>query len=99
MLFTVSGVSVDVNIQKILTSVRINEWLDEDLFHFKWWILLGLLTFFILVWWKLLDKKRLPEIMLYAVLTLILAMGIVEYGGELTLWDYPNDISPIFPVL
>ncbi len=99
MLLTVSGVAADVNIQKLLTAVRVEEWLQEDLFRFKWWFLLGLSSFLIFVWQKLIDKKRLPEIMLYAVLTTILTMGIVEYGEELTLWDYPNDISPIFPVL
>ena len=47
----------------------------------------------------LLDKSRRMEICLYAPLALIIAMGIVEYGEELTLWDYPTDIIPIFPPL
>ena len=94
MLLTVSGVSADVDIQKLLTSVRVEEWLREDLFRFKWWFLLGLSTFLVVVWWKLIDKKRLPEIMLYAVLTTTLTMGIVEYGEELTLWDYPTRYIP-----
>ena len=29
----------------------------------------------------------------------IAAMGINEYGEELTLWDYPTDVIPIFPPL
>ncbi len=99
MLFTVSGAAADVDIQKLLTAVRVDQWLREDLFQFKWWLLLGLFGLFIFAWWKLIEKPRLPEIILYAVLTTILTMGIVEYGEELTLWDYPTDISPIFPVL
>jgi hypothetical protein len=30
---------------------------------------------------------------------MFLMMGIYEYGTELTLWDYPFDILPIFPVI
>ncbi len=99
MLLTVSGMSKDVDIQKLLTAVRVDEWLREDLFRFKWWFLLGLAAVLLVVWWRLVDRTRLPEITLYAVLTTCLTMGIVEYGEELTLWDYPADISPIFPVL
>jgi hypothetical protein len=88
-----------VEIQRHLTALRIDEWLREDLFHFKWWLLLALIIASLLVWWIALDKSRLREVLLYAGLTALTAMGIDEYGEELILWDFPIDIIPIFPVL
>ena len=92
-------ISPDVEVQKRLTDLRIEEWLREDVFRFKWYLLLALLIFYAIMWWKLVDKTRLHEITLYLLLTFIITMGIVEYGNELTLWDYPTDILPIFPPL
>jgi hypothetical protein len=99
VLLTVSGAAADVKIQKQLTSMRIDQWLQEDLFHFRWWLLLAIFAVSAFIWWKLVDKKRLHEISLYAALTTIVTLGLDEYGEELALWDYPTDIMPIFPPL
>jgi len=99
MLFTVSGIPADVEIQKQLTSLRIDEWLREDVFHFRWWFLLVLFIVSALVWWKMVDKTRLHEISLNAALTIIMTLALDEFGEELSLWDYPTDIIPIFPPL
>jgi hypothetical protein len=89
----------DVEIQKYLTALHIEEWLLDDVFHFKWWLLLGLILAAFFIWWKKLDKSRLPETCLYAALTTIMALGIFEWGEELILWEFPTDIIPIFPPL
>lgn len=96
MLFSVSGMPAEIEIQKQLTATRIDLWLREDLLHFRWWLLLVLLIVFIWIWWKMVDKSRLYEIALYAALTMVATMGIDEYGEELTLWDYPIDLLPIY---
>jgi len=95
MLFSGAGMT-DVELQKLLTH-RIAFWLQEDVFHFRWWFLLGFFAIFIFAWCKLVDKKRLPEIMLYAGLTTIITLVLDEFGEELILWDYPIDIIPVFP--
>lgn len=99
MLLTVAGIPADVGIQQKLTSMHVEEWLNEDVFRIRWWFLLVMLAVFACAWWKLADKSLLPEVVLYATLTTIFVMAIVEYGEELTLWDYPVDILPIFPPL
>lgn len=98
MFFNIE-VSTAVELQKLLTNMRINEWLKEDLFHFRWFFLLGVFVFSALVWCKLVDKSRLPEITLHAGLTTIIALVLDEMGEELALWDYPSDIIAIFPPL
>jgi hypothetical protein len=92
-----SSIPESVNIQKQLTDTHIKGWLSDDVFQFRWWLLIILIVIIILVWLVMLDKSRLPEILLFTVLSVILFMGINEYGEELVLWDYPIDIIPIFP--
>ncbi len=99
MLLTVTGIPADIGIQQKLTSMHVEEWLNEDVLRIRWWLLLVMLAVFAYAWWKLADKSLLPEVVLYAALTTIFVMAIVEYGEELTLWDYPVDILPIFPPL
>ncbi|WP_371381185.1 CBO0543 family protein [Sporomusa aerivorans] len=99
MLLAVTGMPLESEMQKLLTSTHIENWLREDAFQLKWWFLLSLSILAVICWWKLLDKTRLPEITLYAVLTTIIIMGIDEYGAELILWDYPIYLFPIFPAI
>jgi len=35
----VSEIPKDVEIQEKLTSIHIDEWAKEDVFHLKWWLL------------------------------------------------------------
>lgn len=99
MLLSMTGMPLEAELQKKLTAVHMETWLREDVFHLQWWFLLSLFIFTVIVWWQMLNKTRLPEIILYAVLTMIIMMGIDEYGEELTLWDYPINLLPIFPVI
>jgi hypothetical protein len=84
-------------VQWHLTRTRFDEWMREDVFHFGWWFLLILFLISAFVWWKKVDKSRLYEIILYAVLISIITLILDELGEELTLWDYPIDIFPLFP--
>lgn len=99
MLLAVTGMPIESEIQRLLTATHIDDWLREDVFQLKWWLLLSFSIFAVSLWWKLLNKKRLPEIALYAVLATIIIMGVDEYGTELILWDYPIYLLPIFPTV
>lgn len=94
-----SGVSTTIELQRLLTQLRISEWLESDLFHFRWFFLIGVFVFATLVWCKLVDKSRLPEITLHAGITAAITLILDELGEELTLWEYPADIIAIFPPL
>ena len=92
-----SNIPTDVAIQWQLTMVRLDEWIKNDVFRFKWWCLLALFILCAYGWWKLTDKSRLREIVLYTALIIIIILVLDELGEELTLWDYTADIFPIFP--
>ncbi|GBG54750.1 hypothetical protein SPFL3102_01382 [Sporomusaceae bacterium FL31] len=96
---TDSGISAAVELQKLLTNMRIEQWLQDDIFHFRWWFSLGIFAFSAFLGYKLIDRSRFPEMMLYAGLTTIITLVLDEIGEEFTLWDYPIDIMPVFPPL
>ncbi len=80
-----------------LTCVRFEEWAQYDVFHFRWWLLIALYILCAYIWWRTVDKSRLMEIVLYSALIIIIILTLDELGEELTLWDYPVDIFPLFP--
>lgn len=84
-------------IQWELTSARFEEWLKNDVFQFKWWLLLVVFILSITIWWKTVDKSRLNELILYAAIVSVIILVLDELGEELTLWDYPIEIVPLFP--
>lgn len=88
-----------VDLQWQLTLDRIDRWLAEDFLRLRWWVLIVFYIACAMLWWKLLDKRRLKEIVLFTALAYIIALTINEYGQELILWDYPVDVIPFFPPL
>jgi hypothetical protein len=99
MFSKITDIPKDVNIQKQLTDMHVQQWLKNDVLHFRWWTLIALIIVILVVWWIMLDKSRMLEICLFVTLSTIIILGINEYGEELTLWDYQTDIIPIFPPL
>ena len=97
MFNRVSEIPKDVNIQRQLTEMHIKEWQQNDVFQAKWYLLILAVIVVWVIWWIFLDKSRFSEISLFVVFSIILFLGVHEYGEELTLWDYPTDIIPVFP--
>lgn len=86
-------------LQWLLTTTRIDEWLRNDVFGFRWWLLLGVFAVSVYAWLRMADKSRLSEIGMFAVLVGIITLVLDELGVEMTLWDYPTDLIPLFPPL
>ena len=88
---------LSVELQWELTASRFEEWLKNELFHFKWWILLCVFILSVVIWWKCIDKSRLSELVLCAGIVCIFVLVLDELGEELALWEYPVKIFPLFP--
>ncbi|NPV91194.1 MAG: hypothetical protein HPY50_10540 [Firmicutes bacterium] len=99
MQSTVPFTIIDAEVQWQVTSARIEEWMTTEVFHFRWWFLLAVLCLSVYLWWKMVDKSRLNEIVLNMVFIIIAVIVLDELGDELTLWDYPTDLIPLFPPL
>lgn len=97
MNFILLDISPSVDLQQKLLSVRFEEWLNNDVFHFRWFAMIVLFITSVYFWWKLVDKSRLNEILLYTLIITIIIIILDELGEELTLWDYTTDLFPLFP--
>lgn len=86
-----------INIQNMAVDMQIYQWLHHDMHTFQFWLLIFLFLAPWYVWWKLADKKRLMEILLYGLLVQLLVTVIDEAGCQLNLWEYPIDFEPLFP--
>jgi len=97
VIISPAGFGPDVQDQWRLTMARINEWLNDELFKLNWWILLALFLINLFLWWKLADKRRMSELVLYTALVILWIIVLDEVGEELSLWYYTSDIIPLFP--
>jgi hypothetical protein len=80
-----------------LTCARLNEWLQDEVFSIKWWIMLALFLITAFVWWKTVNKSRLAEMMLFTLVIMIFIIALDELGEELSLWYYTIDLVFLFP--
>jgi hypothetical protein len=84
-------------LQLQLNVARTDEWLQGDVLHLRWWLMLILFTITAFIWWKALDKSRLPEYLLFSFWVVIFILMLDELGEEMTLWYYTTDLVPWFP--
>lgn len=97
MHFSSSGFSPTVEDQWELTTLRVHEWVQDELFSVGWWLLLALFLLNVYLSWKIADKKRFGETALFTAVVVICIIVLDELGEELVLWYYPVDIIPLFP--
>lgn len=79
-----------------LHQARIENWLGHQLGSWRWWTLLVLLIVPWFVWYKLADKKKLPELALFGLIVMVFAITLDELGAR-TLWSYPVFLIPWLP--
>lgn len=73
------------------------QWTNHDLFSFQFWFLLVILLVPWFIWWKLVDRRRLAEILLYGLFVSTVVTILDELGSQINLWEYKYDIEPFFP--
>jgi len=88
-----------LDIQDLSIQLQIQHWLKYELFTPQACLLLGMLILPWFVWWKLVDKKRFLEIIIFGMLICTAATILDEVGCQLNWWDYRYDIEPLFPRL
>jgi hypothetical protein len=72
----------------------IKGWLDNELFSWNWWILIFLLIVPWIVWIKVLERKRLIEILLFGTFVFIPTNLLDTIGDDLRFWIYPTELFP-----
>ncbi|WP_280771964.1 hypothetical protein [Salipaludibacillus daqingensis] len=57
-----------------LFEMRLDKWLNHELFTFQWFLLLAVLIFPWFIWWRFVDKNRIVQILLFGALLSILVV-------------------------
>lgn len=82
-----------------LYHISTEHWLHYDLFSLKWWVLLFLAIAPWFLWWKLVDKTRLPKILIYGLLFACFSVTFDIFGTTSLLYSYPIKLFPFTPPL
>jgi hypothetical protein len=82
-----------------LRDINLKVWMETNLFSIVWWFMLILFFGLWFLWWKLVDKTRLLEIIAYGLMVTVLTSIIDVIAVDYNLWGYPNKLIPVVPPL
>ena len=73
-------------------------WYQHNFMTLPWWLLVLFTIFPPIIWWLLLDKTRIFEVMTYGLFLGTIATILDSIGSNMMLWTYPVRLSPyLFP--
>ncbi|KKI89940.1 hypothetical protein WQ54_22630 [Bacillus sp. SA1-12] len=90
------------DVQKVrekLQESSFDHWVQDDVFALAWWILFFSTILPYVLWWKIVDKTNLFEIVAFGLLCAVLACFLDLIGVSLGLWGYPDKLISIIPPL
>ncbi|KPV45746.1 hypothetical protein AN477_01320 [Alicyclobacillus ferrooxydans] len=79
-----------------MISSQIAFWRTHVLFSFEWWFLVLMSILLWTIWWKTVDRGRLPQIVMFGGAVLIVTTLLDGMGAQLLLWDYPVQLTPTY---
>jgi hypothetical protein len=89
------------DLQSQLIPLKINFWIQNDLFKLHWWILLIVTILPWFIWWKYVDRSKFNMLITYGLLWMIISTLLDDIGISLGLWQYPLElfsfVPPLFP--
>lgn len=96
-MYTSNYVSLDklLELKKATMNLSLQHWYDYELFTWQWWIKFLYLVIPIFAFYKLLDRKRIFEVLTYGLMISIISIILDLTGVNFILWDYPIRFVPI----
>lgn len=88
-----------IEVKGIFKDLSIKHWLNHEVNTWQWWLCVAFIIVPLIIWWKMVDRKRLLEIALYGLLVNTQAAFLDVVGSEFLLWEYPIKLIPIIPRL
>jgi hypothetical protein len=74
-----------------------HHWYENELFTWNWWVLVAFLIIPWIIWAKIVDRKKLLEIVLVGTLAIIPTVYLDAIGVDINYWIYPTQLIPITP--
>ncbi|MED1470065.1 CBO0543 family protein [Bacillus salipaludis] len=75
----------------------INYWYENELFTWNWWVLIAFIIFPWIIWARVVDRRKLLEIILVGTLAIIPTSYLDAIGLDVKFWIYPTKFLPITP--
>lgn len=88
-----------IDTQNLSIQLQNQHWLKYEVFTFQFWLLIAMLILPWFIWWKVVDRKRFYEILVFGLLVITVVTFLDEVGCQLNFWEYRFDIEPLFPRL
>ncbi len=74
-------------------ALRIVDWYDKVI-SFQWVLLVIMLILPWIIWWKLVDRGRIAQILSFGLMILVVDSFISQLGLNLIWWRYPYSLFP-----
>lgn len=72
-------------------------WKTETLYSIRWWGLISLNAIGYAIWWKIVDKQRLSQLLLFGSFMAVGRIVMDIIGSNTVLWSYDIRELPFFP--
>jgi hypothetical protein len=82
-----------------LRDLYFQHYTQQEIFSWTWIIEIVLIIIPLLIWWKLVDKRRLLEICVFGLIINIQAAFLDVAGSDYVLWEYPSHVLPQLALL
>ncbi|WP_018249280.1 CBO0543 family protein [Orenia marismortui] len=83
-----------IRLNKMIDNVAQEYWLKSVLYTPQWWLLIFMLLIPFFILWKLIDRNRLQEVLLYVSLMSLISIILDWIGLQMILWAYPYQLFP-----
>jgi hypothetical protein len=83
--------------RETLFNTYLQYWIEKEFLTFNWWFLFLLLFSIPIVWWILVDRRRMFEILTYGLLVAAIATFIDTLFMSMVLFGYKSRLLPILP--
>jgi hypothetical protein len=98
IVYFLRGNTMTYETVRLLSYQSYQHWISEEVFSFRWFVIVGVLAAVYAVWLKLLDKRRVKDILLFgSLLSIGYVLADVILGSFVGFYAYRISIFPIKP--
>ena len=80
-----------------LWNLSYTQWKTHTLFSIQWWSLIALIVISYAIWWVIVDKRRLSQILLFGSFVVVGRIVLDIIAVNAVLWSYDIRETPFFP--
>ncbi|MBM7660229.1 uncharacterized membrane protein YoaT (DUF817 family) [Bacillus mesophilus] len=78
-----------------LRELCLDYFFSEVLFSMEWWIIICSFIIPYIIFWKLVDKSRIKEILYVGVMIALISYILDQIVAGAGLWTYPYTLTPL----